>query len=137
MVSSYSSSFYFFLFSSPNLSRRRLHVYHTSTHGLSANLGYRSETCCTRLAENTARKKVAKKRHLGTIAQLRRTISSQLRHVWTVEKNVLSSNTSSTCLYNIVNFGSLAAEISLRVRVWGTPANLKGFRVLAALLHGI
>ena len=42
------------LFSSPNLSRRRLDVYHTSTHtwcGLSANLECRSETCCTRLAE--------------------------------------------------------------------------------------
>ena len=34
----------------------------------------------------------------------------------------------------MVNFGPLAAEIvSL---VWGTPANLNGFRVLAALLHG-
>ena len=46
--------------------------------GLSANLGCRSETCCTRLAENTGRKKVAKNRHLGTIAQLCRAISSQL-----------------------------------------------------------
>ena len=34
----------------------------------------------------------------------------------------------------MVNFGLLAAEIvSL---VWGTPGNLNGFRVLAALLHG-
>ena len=49
------------------------------------------------------------------------------------EKNLLSSNTSSTCPYNVVNFGALAAEIlSL---VWGTPANFNGFRVLAALLH--
>ena len=51
------------------------------------------------------------------------------------EKNLLSSNTSSTCPYNMVNFGPLTAEIlSL---VWGTPANFNGFRVLAALLHGI
>ena len=50
------------------------------------------------------------------------------------EKNLLSSNTSSTCPDNMVNFGELAAEIvSL---VWGTPANFNGFRVLAALLHG-
>jgi len=28
------SVFFFFLFSSPNLSRRRLNVYHTSTHGV-------------------------------------------------------------------------------------------------------
>ena len=35
---------------------------------------------------------------------------------------------------NMVNFGPLAAEIvSL---VWGTPANLNGFRIVAALLHG-
>jgi len=34
----------------------------------------------------------------------------------------------------MVNFGPLAAEISLVV--WGTPANFNGFRVLAALLHG-
>jgi len=31
--------------------------------------------CCTRLDENTARKKVAKNRHLGTIAQLCSAIS--------------------------------------------------------------
>jgi len=34
----------------------------------------------------------------------------------------------------MVNFGSLAAEICWRV--WGTPANFNGFRVLTALLHG-
>jgi len=39
-----------------------------------------------------------------------------------------------TRLYNMANFGLLAAEIvSL---VWGTPANFNGFRVLGALLHG-
>ena len=50
------------------------------------------------------------------------------------EKNLLSSNISSTCPHNMVNFGPLAAEIvSL---VWGTPANFNVFRVLPALLHG-
>jgi len=50
------------------------------------------------------------------------------------KKNLLSSNISSTCPYNMVNFGPLAAEIfSL---VWGTPGNFNGFRFLAALLHG-
>jgi len=34
----------------------------------------------------------------------------------------------------MVNFGLLTAEI--RWRVWGTPSNFNGFRVLAALLHG-
>jgi len=96
-----------------------------------ANLECRSETCCSRLAANTGRKKVAKKLNWGTIAQFRRAISSQLRHVSTIEKNLLSSNTSST---SHANFGPLAAEI--RSLVWGTPANFNWFRVLAALLHG-
>jgi len=52
----------------------------------SANLECRSEMCCSWLAANTGRKKVAKNRHLGTIAQLRRAISSQLRHVSTIGK---------------------------------------------------
>jgi len=50
------------------------------------------------------------------------------------KKNLLSCNISSTCPHNIVNFGSLTAEIGLGV--WGTPADFNGFRVLAALLHG-
>ena len=87
-----------------------------------------------RLAENTGRKKVAKNRHLGTIAQLCRAISSQLRHLSTIGKNLLSSNMSSTCPHNMLNFHPLAAEIGLPV--WGTPANFNGFRVLEALLHG-
>jgi len=50
------------------------------------------------------------------------------------KKNFLSSNISSTCSHNMVNFGPLAAEIvSL---VWGTPRHFNGFRVLAASLHG-
>jgi len=61
------------------------------THStLSANLGCRSETCCMRLAENTGRKKSPKIRHLSTIAQLCRDISSQLRHALTIEKNLLT-----------------------------------------------
>jgi len=34
----------------------------------------------------------------------------------------------------MANFGPLAAEMCWRV--WGTPANFNGFRVLAALLRG-
>jgi len=75
----------------------------------------------------------AKNRRLGTIAQLCWAISSQLRHVSSSGKNLLSSNISSTCLHNMVNFSLLAAEIvSL---VWGIPANFNGFRVLASLLQ--
>ena len=76
--------------------------------------------------------KVAKNRHLGTIAQLCLAVSSQLRHV-SIGNNVLNSNISSTCPHNMVNFGPLAAEIGLPV--WGTPANFNGFRVLASLLQ--
>ena len=85
--------------------------------------------CCTRLAANTGRKKVAKNRHLGTIPQICRAISSQLRHVSTIGKKIFSSDISPTCPHNTVNFGPLAAEI--RWRVWGTPANFNGFSVIA------
>ena len=103
---------FFLLFSSPNLSRRRLDVYHTSKN----------------------RKKIAKIRHLGTIAQLCRAISSQLRHISTIGKKLLNSNFSPTHPHNMVNFGPLAAETCWRV--WGTPVNFNVFCVLAALLHG-
>jgi len=48
---------------------------------------------------------------------------------------LLSSDMSSTCPHNMVNFGLQTAEI--HPVVWGTPANFSGFRVLAALLHRI
>jgi len=78
-------------------------------------------------------KKSPKIRHLGTIAQLCRAISSQLRHVSTIVKKFLNNNISSTCPHNMVNVGPQGAEIvSL---VWGTPANFNGFRVLVSLLQ--
>ena len=49
------------------------------------------------------------------------------------EKNLLNSNVSPTCPYNMVNFGPLAAEID--PLVWGIRANFNGFRVLAALVN--
>jgi len=102
--------------------------------GLSANLRCTFETCCTRLAENSGGKKSPKNRHLGTIAQLCRAISSQLRHASTIEKKTyLAAIISSTCPHNL-NFGPLVAEIG--PVVWDTPANFNGFRVLTALLHG-
>jgi len=56
---------------------------------LSANLECRSETWCTRLAENTGRNNDAKNRHLGIIAQLCRAISLQLRHTSTIGKKIV------------------------------------------------
>ena len=66
----------FLFLSSPNICGRILDACRTSTHdvvytwcGLSANLERRSEMCCTRLAENTGRKKSPKIRHRGTVTQ--------------------------------------------------------------------
>jgi len=70
---------------------------------------------------------------MGTIEQLCQAISLQLRHVSTIGKKLVKQQYVLQMSHNIVNFGLLAAEISLPV--WGTPANFSGFRDLAALLH--
>jgi len=90
---------FFYLFSSSIFSRRRLGVYHTSTHGVArANLGCRSETCCTRLAENTGHKKIAKKSPFG---HHRTTLSGYIfankACIDSWKQILLSSNISSTC----------------------------------------
>jgi len=66
--------------------------------------------------------------HLGTIAQLCRAVSSQLRHVSTIGKKLLNSNICSTGPHNMVNFGPLTAEICL-------PANFNEFCVLPLFLQ--
>jgi len=100
--------------------------------GPSANLECRSEMCCMRLAGNAEPINSPKNRNLGTIAQLCRAISSQLRHTSTIGK-IVKQQYLLHMSHNIVNFGPLAAEIG--PVVWATPANFNGFRVLAALLH--
>jgi len=87
-----------------------------------------------RLTENTGRKKVAKNRHLGTITQLCRAISLQLRHVSTIGKKLVKQQYVLHMSPQYGELGPLMAEIGLGV--WGTPANFNGFRVLAALLRG-
>jgi len=53
---------------SPNLTGRRVDVYHTSTHGAAlVRIECRSEMYRTRLAGNTGRKNDATNCHLGTI----------------------------------------------------------------------
>jgi len=86
--------------------------------------------CCTRLAENTGRKKSPFWHHRTTLSSY---IFGTKACVDNRKKNLLNSNTSSTCPDNMVNFGLLMAEIHWRF--WGTAANFNGFRVLAALLH--
>jgi len=74
-----------------------------------------------RLAENTGHKTSPKNRNLGTIAQLcQGYIFATKACIDNRKKNLLNSNTSSTCPDNMVNFGPLAAEIGLPL--WGTPA---------------
>jgi len=91
--------------------------------------------CCTRLAENTECQNDAKKspsgHHPTTLSAY---IFATKACIDNLKKNLLNSNTSSTCSDNTVNFGLPAAEICWRV--WGTPVNFNRFRVLAALLHG-
>ena len=75
------------------------------------------------------KQKLAKNRHLGTIAQLY--LHNKLRHVSTVGKTLAKQQ--HQLHISMVNFGSLAAVIG--PVAWDTPANFNGFRVLPALLH--
>jgi len=88
-----------------------------------------SEMCCTRLAENTGRKKSPFGHHRTTLSGCIFAAEACIDN----RKKVLNIDTSSTCPHNMVNFSVLTAEISWRV--WGTPANFNGLRVLTALLQ--
>jgi len=90
-----------------------------------------SETCCTRLAESAGRKKLPSAHHRTTLSGY---IFATKARIDNQKKNLLSTNISSRCPHNMVNFSLLAAEIG--PVVWGTLGNLNGFRVLASLIHG-
>jgi len=127
-----SSIFFFFFFLAySQRSQIGCLLYFYTWCGPSVNLECRSEMCCTRLAGNAGPKKSPKICHLGTIAQLSRAIFSQLRHISTIGKNLLSSNISSRFPHSMVNFDPLAAEIG--PVVWGTPANFNGFSRLGSI----
>ena len=80
--------FFFFLFlSSPNLRGRRLDVYHTLAHGVALVRIQNAGLKCA--ARGSLQIQDAKNRHLGTIAQFCRAISSQLRHVSTIGKKLV------------------------------------------------
>jgi len=87
-----------------------------------------------RLAVNAGPKKSPKIGYLGTIAQLCRAISSQLRHISTIRKKLVKQQYLLHMSPNVVNFGPLVAKIDWQV--WGTPLYFNEYRVLAALLHG-
>jgi len=128
-----SSSFFFLIFlahSQPSWIGC-IPYFHTWC-GLSANLGCRSEVCCTWLAENTG----CKNRQKFAMAPSPKFVRLCLRN-WGIYqlsgKNLLNSNISSTCFHNMAHFGRLTAEIGSEAR--GTPANFNGFRVLSSSLH--
>jgi len=85
-----SSSSFFLLFFPRLISAvtHRMSTFHT-WFGHSANLQCRSDMCCMWLAQNTGRKKPPKIRHLGTITQLCRAVSSQIRHTPTIRKKLV------------------------------------------------
>jgi len=122
----------FFLYSSPNISRRRLGVYHTSTQCHNVALVRMSEMCCRRLAEKYRTQKIAEKsisgHHsttlFGYIFATKACIDNQ-------KKKLLNSNISSTWSHNTANFGPITAQIG--VPVSDTLPNFNGFRVLASL----
>ena len=72
----------------PNLSGRRLHVYHISTRGVAlVRISNAGLICAARGSLQMQNlKKSPKIRHLGTITQLCWAISLQLRHVSTIGK---------------------------------------------------
>jgi len=90
--------------------------------------------CCTRLAENTGRKKSRQKSPSGH----HRTIMSGYifatkARIDNWKKIVKQQYVLQMSPHNMVNFGPLTAEICSGV--WGTQANFNGFLVLAALLR--
>jgi len=119
----FSSCFFFFFllssffFSSPNLRHRRLDVYHASRHGVALvriwNAGLK------RAARGSLEMQEAKNRQKFAIY---------------APSHIFVGPISSIYHHNMVNLGPLTAEICWRV--WGTPPNFNGFRVLVALLHG-
>jgi len=82
--------------------------------------------CCTQLAGNAGPKKSPKIRHLDTIAQLCRAVSSQLRHVSTIGKKLVKQQ---YLFHTSSQYGELWPAGS-----WDW-ANFNGFHVLASLLQ--
>ena len=117
-----------FYFSSPNLSGRRLDVY--TRCDLSANFECSSEMYSMRLPANAGPKNSPSGHHHTTLSGYIFTTKARIDN----RKKLAKQLRLPTCPHNMVNFGPLAAEMFWRV--WGTPTNFNGFRVLAALLHG-
>ena len=118
------SSSSFFFFPSPILSRCRLDVYHTCGSAVFAGL----TTCCEfRMPaglkcaaargslKNTGHKNSQKNRHLSTIEQLCRAISSQLRHLSPIGKKLVKQQYFLHIFSQYGELGPLTANIGSRV----------------------
>jgi len=121
-------SSFFLLFSSHNLSRHKLDVCYTSRHVVA--LVPISDAGLKRAVRGSLDMQDPKKSPKLPSGHCRTTLSGYIFatkvRVGNLKKNLLSSNMSPRRPHNMVNFGPLAAEISLPV--WGTPANFNGLR---------
>jgi len=126
----------YLLFFSPNLSRRRVDVCHTCTHGVAlvriSDAGLKPAalgSLKTQDAKKSSKTAIWAPSHsfLGYIFAIKACIGNR--------KKLVEQQYLLHMPHNMVNFGPLTAEIGSEV--WGTPANFNGFRVLTALLHGI
>jgi len=121
-------SFFPRLFSTVNGQRSRLDVYHTSKHNVALVQIQNASLKCA--ARGSLQIQDAKIRNLRTIAELcQATFATKACIDNQKKKRVKQQFISSACPHNMVNFGPLTAEIGRQV--WGTPANVNGFRVLA------
>jgi len=121
----------FFFFSSLNLSGRTLDVYHTSTQcEFRMQVWYMRHAARCESRTQKTRQKSPSGHHRTTLSGY---IFATKAHIDN-RKNLLSSSMSSRYPHNMMKIGPLTAEIGWRV--WDSPANFNGFRVLAALLHG-
>ena len=97
---------FYLLFFPPNISRRRLDVCHTSTHGVALVLI--SDAGLKRDARGSLKIQDAKSRQKSPSGHHHTTLSGYIfatkAHI-NNQKNLLSSNISSTCPYNMVNSG--------------------------------
>jgi len=87
--------------------------------------------CWKQLAGNTGPKKSPSGHHRTTLSGH---IFATKARIDNQKKKFVTQQYLLQMSHSMVNFGLLAAEIGLVV--WGTPANVNGFRVFAALLHG-
>ena len=126
-IGPHSSSFFFF--SLPSLSGRRLDVYHTSTHDVAL---VQIQNACLKYAERGSVKIQNSKITPKSPSTHHRTTLSG--YIFTTDA-CIDNRKKKLVKHNMANFGPLAAEIN--PVVWGTPANFNGFRILAALLHGV